>query len=252
MTVKKSTTPSLWLEAHTRPLVVGHRGASAHAPENTLVAFRLAHEQGADAIELDAKRCASGEVVIMHDPTLERTTNGKGRINEWSLTRLRTLDAGHGERIPTLDEVFEEVGRYVLVNVEVTNYTTHGDGLEEAVVKVVRQHELEQRVLFSSFNPLSLRKLAALAPDVPRAILYSPRMPLHLRNVWLAPLVRHEFRHPEYSMVTPELVQRLSARKVRVNAWTVNTPEAVKRMASCGVHGIIGDSPSAIRNALGL
>ncbi len=252
MTLHVSRTMSLWLEARTRPLVVGHRGASAHAPENTLAAFRLAREQGADAIELDAKRCASGDVVILHDPTLERTTDGEGGVHEWSLAELHTLNAGKGERIPTLDEVFEDVGRFMLVNVEVTNYTTRGDGLEEAAVSVVRRHRLEQRVLFSSFNPLSVRKLAVLAPEVPRAILYSARMPLHLRNVWLAPFVRHEFRHPDHTLVTPELVRKLGAQNLRVNAWTINDPEEVRRVADCGVHGIIGDSPSAIRKALGL
>jgi glycerophosphoryl diester phosphodiesterase len=104
-----------WLESHTRPLIVGHRGASAHAPENTLAAFRLAREQGADAIELDAKRCASGEVVIMHDATLNRTTNGDGNVHEWSLAELHSLDAGKGERIPTLDEVLELVLLVLLV-----------------------------------------------------------------------------------------------------------------------------------------
>jgi glycerophosphoryl diester phosphodiesterase len=242
---------NLWLETRTRPLIVGHRGASAHAPENTLIAFRLAREQGADAIELDAKRCASGDVVIMHDATLDRTTNGDGGVHEWSLAELRTLDAGKGERIPTLDEVLEEVGRYMLVNVEVTNYTTRDDGLEAAVVTVVRRHRLEQRALFSSFNPLSVRKLAALAPDVPRAILYSADMPLYLRNVWLGPFVRHEFRHPDHTLVTPEMVQQLGERNLRVNTWTVNEPEEIKRTSACRVHGIIGDSPTLIRKTLG-
>ncbi len=77
-------------------------------------------------------------------------------------------------------------------------------------------------------------------------------MPLYLRNVWLAPLVRHEFRHPDHTMVTPELVLQLSARNLRVNTWTVNDPDEIKRMAACRVHGIIGDSPIAIRKALGL
>ena len=243
---------NLWFETHAHPLVVGHRGACAHAPENTLAAFRLAHEQGAQAIELDAKRCASGEVVIMHDPTLNRTTGGEGKVSEWSLAELRTLDAGQGERVPTLDEVFEDVGAYLLVNVEVTNYTTRDDDLERAVVEVIRRHHIAQRILFSSFNPFSVRKLAALAPDIPRAILYSPDMPIYLRDVWLSPFVQHEFRHPEHSMVTPRMVQWLGAHHRLVNVWTVNDPAEIKRMAACHVHGIIGDSPETIRSVLGI
>jgi glycerophosphoryl diester phosphodiesterase len=243
---------NLWFESHAYPMVVGHRGACAHAPENTLAAFRLAREQGAQAIELDAKRCASGEVVIMHDPTLKRTTGAEGKINEWSLAELRTLDAGQGERVPTLDEVFEEVGADLLVNVEVTNYTTHGDGLEQAVVEVIRRHRIGERILFSSFNPFSVRKLAALAPDIPRAILYSPDMPIYLRDVWLSPIARHEFRHPHYSMVTPRMVQWLGEHQKRVNVWTVTELEDIKHMAACKVHGIIGDSPQTIRQVLGM
>lgn len=241
-----------WLQIHTRPLVIGHRGASAHAPENTLAAFRLAREQGADGIELDAKRCASGEVVVMHDPTLERTTNGEGKLHEWSLAELRTLDAGGGERVPTLDDVFESIGPDLLVNVEVTNYTTRNDGLEAAIMDVVRRHKIAARILFSSFNPLSVRKQAGLAPDIPRALLYGPNMPLYLRDVWLGPFVPHQFRHPEHSMITPRYVEYLTKRSLRVNAWTVNDPAEIKRMAACRVAGIIGDSPKMIRDVLGL
>jgi glycerophosphoryl diester phosphodiesterase len=243
---------NLWLEPHAYPLVVGHRGACAHAPENTLAAFRLAREQGAQGIELDAKRCASGEVVIMHDPTLKRTTGAEGNISEWSLAELRTLDAGQGERVPTLDEVFEEAGADLLVNVEVTNYTTRNDGLEQAVVEVIRRHRIAERVVFSSFNPFSVRKLSALAPDIPRAILYGPDMPIYLRDVWLSPIVQHEFRHPHFSMVTPKMVQWLEEHHKLVNVWTVDEPEDIKRMAMCKVHGIIGDSPQTIRQALGM
>jgi glycerophosphoryl diester phosphodiesterase len=239
-----------WLESHTRPFIIGHRGASAHAPENTLAAFRLAREQGADGIELDAKRCASGEVVVMHDATLDRTTDGEGPIHEWSLAELRTLNCGQAERIPTLDEVFESIGRDLLVNIEVTNYATRNDGLEAAIVEVIHRHKIAERILFSSFNPLSVRKLAALAPDIPRAILYSPNMPIYYRDVWLAPLVPHQFRHPEYSMVTPKYVQHLASRGLQVNTWTVNDRAEITRVAACGVAGIIGDSPKIMRECL--
>ncbi|MFN2146831.1 MAG: glycerophosphodiester phosphodiesterase, partial [Anaerolineales bacterium] len=111
------------------PLVIAHRGASAFAPENTLSAFTLAVKQGADAIELDAKLTADGRVVVYHDLTLDRTTSGKGKLAEKSLAELKRLDAGsfmgqefRGERIPTLDEVFETVGDTLLINVELTNY----------------------------------------------------------------------------------------------------------------------------------
>lgn len=244
---------NLWLEQHTRPLIIGHRGASMHAPENTLAAFSLAMAQGADGIELDVKRCATGEVVVMHDVTVDRTTDGRGAVHELTLAQLRALDAGNGERVPTLDEVIELTASPAtpfLINIEVTNYATPMDGLEQGVVDVVKRHNCAERILFSSFNPLGVKALAGLLPAVPRGMLYYRDMPIFLRDVWLAPFVPHEFRHPDYSYITPEYVSALAAQGKRINTWTVNTPEVIARVAQCGVHGIIGDSPETMQKVL--
>ena len=137
----------------SRPLILGHRGASAYAPENTLAAFRLAREQGADGIELDAKLSADGFVVVMHDTTVDRTTNGTGKVSALTYYELRQLDAGswynqkyRGEPIPTLEDVFSAVGRDLLVNVELTNYTTLADALPEKVAALVIKMDLEKQV----------------------------------------------------------------------------------------------------------
>lgn len=244
---------NLWLESYDRPLVIGHRGASAHAPENTLAALRLAMEQRADGVEFDVKRCKTGEVVMMHDATVDRTTNGTGGVHELTLDQLRQLDAGKGERVPLLDEVIELTAaspRPFLLNIEVTNYTTKGDGLEQLVVDVVKRHACGDRVLFSSFNPLSVKTLAELAPSVPRGILYHHEMPVHLRQVWFAPFVPHEFRHPDHSYITPEFVQKLKEQGKRVNTWTVNDKADIVRVAQAGVAGIIGDSPQTMREVM--
>lgn len=217
-----------------------------------MASFRLAREQGADGIEFDAKRCASGEVVIIHDTRVDRTTNGHGEAHALTLAELRGLDAGKGERVPTLDEIFEEVGRDVLMNIEVTNYATRNDGLEEAIVETIKRHAISERVMFSSFNPFSLRKLAGLAPAIPAGILYHPRMPIHLREVWLAPFVPHAFLHPEKSMVTAEKTAALKKRGIGVNTWTVNEPADILRMTAAGVNAIMGDSPATMRATLGL
>jgi glycerophosphoryl diester phosphodiesterase len=245
---------NLWLETHNRPLIIGHRGASMHAPENTLAAFQLAMAQGADGIELDVKRCATGEVVVMHDATVDRTTDGKGAVHALTLTQLRALDAGQGERVPTLDEVIEITASSAtpfLINIEVTNYSTPMDGLEQCVADVVKRHNCAERILFSSFNPLGAKRLAGLLPEVPRGMLYYHAMPVFLRDVWLAPFVPHEFRHPDSSMVTLDSVAKLAAQGKRVNTWTVNTPEEIARVAQCGVHGIIGDSPAMMKKVIG-
>ena len=143
-----------------KPAIFAHRGASAYAPENTLASFELAIHQEADAIELDAKLTADGQVVVIHDQTVNRTTDGNGRVGKMTLTQIRQLDAGsyfaaafYDERIPTLEEVFETVGRKILINIELTNYASMKDSLPEKVADLVRRHQLEKRVMFSSFNP---------------------------------------------------------------------------------------------------
>ncbi|HBY09528.1 MAG TPA: glycerophosphodiester phosphodiesterase, partial [Chloroflexi bacterium] len=117
-----------------RPAIFAHRGASAYAPENTLAAFKLAVDQGADAIELDAKLCADGQIIVIHDQTVERTSNGAGKVADLPLSALQELDAGSwfglefkGEPIPTLDEVFEAVGQKIFINIELTNYASPRD-----------------------------------------------------------------------------------------------------------------------------
>jgi glycerophosphoryl diester phosphodiesterase len=250
-----NSSGNLWREPHSRPLVIGHRGASAHAAENTLTAFRLAMMQDADGIELDVKKCATGEVVVMHDKTVDRTTNGTGVVHELTFDQLRVLDAsGGGEPPPTLDEVLDLIEPHptFLINIELTNYPSPKDGLENAVVEVVKRHNIANRVLFSSFNHLLVRRLSALMPEIPRGLLYAEGMPLPLRQVWLGPLVPHDFRHPHHNMVSLDFVRNMRAQGKHVNAWTVNDAVDIRRMVAAGVTGIIGDSPKTIRSVMGL
>src|SRR3989449_3020856 len=156
-----------------RPLLWAHRGASAEAPENTLAAFSLALAQDADGVELDAQRCASGEVVVVHDESLARTTGFAAPVIHASYSVVRTLDAGswkadrfRGERIPLLAEVLEAFPR--LVNVELKCETADDGGLTAEVVRVVRAAAAEDRVLLSSFNAACLWRARALAPRIPR------------------------------------------------------------------------------------
>src|SRR5260370_33065888 len=146
-----------------RPTIWGHRGASLDAPENTLASFELAARQGADGIELDAQRCASGEVVVFHDVSLGRVTGHPGLLEETPWAELRRLDAGArkdprfaGERIPLLADVLAQTPPSLLVNVELKCERPDDRGLTEAVVSLVRAAGAAERVLLSSFNPLCL------------------------------------------------------------------------------------------------
>lgn len=238
--------------AAQHPLIIAHRGASRYAPENTLAAFRLAAEQGADAVELDAKLSADGEVVVIHDPTTDRTTGFRGEVRQLSLRQLKSLDAGsffsahfRGEPIPTLAEVFEAVGERVLINVELTNYTSPGDALVEKVVALVKNFHLEERVLFSSFHPLNLFRAQRLLPRVPTAILALPgRAGWWARAGWMR-RVSPRFVHPYYTDVTPDYIARQHTRSRKVNVWTVNAGEDMARLVKDGVDGLITDDPPA-------
>ena len=146
-----------WI-ASRRPLIIGHRGASADAPENTLAAFALAVEQGADGVELDVRLTADQEIVVIHDPTVDRTTTGSGSIDRLTARDLQSFDAGQGQSIPTLDEVFETFGPTLLYNIEIKDLGWRDRSLESAVADRVQAYQLESQVLVSSFNPMAARR----------------------------------------------------------------------------------------------
>ncbi len=241
-----------------RPIIFAHRGASAHAPENTLSAFALAQSEGADAIELDAKLTADGTVVVCHDPTLERTTNGRGRVAEHTLADLRRLDAGssfseafRGERIPLLEEVLDAFGRKMYINVELTNYTTPGDNLVARVCDLIVKHSLQEYILFSSFLAGNLKQAARRLPDVPRALL--------ARRSWKGIWARsfgfsfgdYTALHPFLADVSLQQVKRVHRLKRRIHVQTVNAVADLKRLANWGVDGIFTDDPKLALQAVG-
>jgi len=235
-----------------RPLLYAHRGASAEAPENTLAAFRLALEQGADGVELDAQRCGSGEVVVVHDESLSRTTGHAGLVTRTPWSTLRVLDAGawkgerfRGERVPLLAEVLEAFPR--LVNVELKCETANDGGLTAEVVQIVRDAGASDRVLLSSFNPLCLWRARLLAPRIPRALLFERDQRWVLRSALSAPAVGALALHPEHVLATPERVSHWRKRGYSVACWTVDDPDAAARLYSSGVGALISNRPSLLR-----
>jgi glycerophosphoryl diester phosphodiesterase len=232
------------------PMFFAHRGASAYAPENTLSSFQLALEQDAPALELDVKVSGDGEVVVLHDQTLDRTTNGMGDLRKFTLQHLRTLDAGEkfnekyrGERIPTLREVLDHFGNKIRINIELTNYASPGDELVTLVVSLVRQFKVEESIIFSSFNPWNLLKARNLCPEVPNGLLaldgkggWVARSPL---NFW----VPHEALHPYSADVTEGLIQREHKGNRRVQIWTVNNQDEMHKLFSWGADAVFTDDP---------
>jgi glycerophosphoryl diester phosphodiesterase len=240
-----------------KPAIIAHRGASAFAPENTLAAFKLALEQGADAIELDAKLSADRQVVVIHDQTLDRTTPFTGRVRDFITADLHKMDAGshfdvafQGEPIPTLDEVFKAVGQLTYINVELTNYATPNDELPEKVAELVKRHKLQQRVLFSSFNAINLIRIRRLLPEMPTGLLLPPGWRGVLNRFLAGGLVRYQSLHPELGDVTSQLVIQTHRKNHLLFVYTVNREEDIRRLFEIGVDGIFTDDPILARTVL--
>lgn len=233
-----------------RPLILAHRGASVEAPENTLAAFELALEQGAHGVELDAKLTIDGEVVVIHDPTVDRTTQGRGRVSQLTLAALQELDAGSffsekysGEKIPTLARVFEAIGDRALINVELTNYKTPRDGLANKVCGLVKRFGLEERILFSSFLPSNLKRTRSLLPGIPRGLLALDGWPGWWARSFGFNFGDYQALHPNLRDTTPQQIARVHRLKRRVYVYTVNAVEDMRHLINWGVDGLITDNP---------
>jgi len=231
-----------------------HRGAAGLAPENTLAAFRMALDLGADGTEMDLQLTRDGVVVVIHDDTVDRTTDGRGRIGDLTLTEIKRLDAGakfgpafRGERIPTLRELIDLVktsgkDRFRL-NLEI-KFAEGREGqpadLEERVLADLTETNFLGRVITQSFYHPSAAKMKRLAPGVPAGLLVGQkRQP----GDPVAAVRDHrvDYYAPHYSLVTPELLRTLHQAGIPVVTWTVNDPADMRRLMSIGLGSLPGD-----------
>ena len=255
---RKDTTTALGKWQASKTLNIAHRGASGHAPQNTMAAFVLAAEMGADGIELDVHLSADGELVVIHDHTVDATTDGHGAVSALSLAQLQQLDAGGrfdpryaGERIPTLRQVFAGVGQRLLINVEIKVAPGHHpERLEPEVVRLIEESGMIDRVLISSFSTRSLRRVRGLNRRIPLALLYSRPAPAALPYLGRWSRIAYDALHPRYDLVGAPLLARARTRGQRVNVWTVNEAAEMRRMRDLGVDGIITNYPDVLRDVL--
>lgn len=237
-----------------RTICFAHRGARGHAPENTLLAFDLAFDLGVEAIECDVQRSSDGELVIIHDGTVNRTTNGAGAVAALSLTDLRALDASYKwripQRIPTLAETLDLVRRREgALNLEIKGESVADSvATAEAVEPVLRALEepLRSRLLVSSFELPAVALLKERLPWLRVATLYGGRE--WQKNDMLAPALAMgaEAIHPGASLTTAELVTRAHASGLRVNVWTANRRVTIRKLLAWDVDGIFSDYPERV------
>src|SRR5215211_1487755 len=259
-----------WTVRGEWPVNLAHRGASALAPENTIEAFRLAVEAGAGGLELDVHMTRDGHIVVIHDATVDRTTNGSGAVSEMTLDELRRLDAGYnfspdggptcpyrgrGIRVPTFGEVLEEFPR-VAVNIEIK---AGSPGIEETVLGVLREANALGRALVVStphdivkrFRKVSGGLISTGASRWEIGIFYvSSRFRLErlVRPAYDA--LQVPLRHRGIPVVTPRFVRAAHARGVRVDAWTINQAEEMRRLLDRGVDVIMTDRPGTLAEVL--
>ena len=241
-------------ERFNPPWIIAHRGYSQKYPENTLAAFQAAVAAGAQMMELDVMLSRDRKPVVIHDTTLERTTNGHGAVNDFTLADLKKLDAGSwfdtayaGQRLPELSEVLDLVGGQTNVNIEI-KAQTYGhrhppDAIEKQVVAMVKKKNLQDSVLISSFEIDVLVQIASM-PDPPAIALISST-PASRRIVELCTHLKVFSWHPDYKIVTPRQVNRMHAAGLKVFPYNVNVFENYVQMMDMQVDGVITDDPVA-------
>jgi glycerophosphoryl diester phosphodiesterase len=237
--------------------IFAHRGSSNHAPENTISAFNLAIQHDAHAIELDVMLSADNRVVVIHDHTVDRTTDGSGQVRKMKLDDLQALDAGSyfnvqfkGEKIPTLEEVFSSIGRKIYINIEIKNLNTPFDPLPQITAELVKEYHLEDEVLFSSFNPFALIKIRSYLPESDTALLVGNGSFGAIMQRALSRIIPHTALHPNLTMTNPRLVKKVHRRGQRIHVYTIDDTNTMEKLYEMGVDGIFTNDPLLARKLL--
>ncbi len=245
-----------------RPMVIAHQGGEGLRPSNTLIAFENAVALGVDVLEMDVHSTNDGVLVLIHDDTVDRTTDGTGRVNDFALAELQQLDAGEywtaddgattpyrgqGVRIPTLDEVLTAFPQ-MKFNIEIKQVEP---SIASSLCEALRAHDLTDRALIASFHPTAMNEFRAACPEVATSMVEDEIRPFFILNtIFLGALYNPPgaaFQVPEYSgslhVLTPRFVRGAQANNVAVHPWTIDDPADMARFLDMGVDGIITDRP---------
>ncbi|MGX1193796.1 glycerophosphodiester phosphodiesterase [Metabacillus sp. SLBN-84] len=234
---------------------VAHRGASGYAPENTLAAFDKAVEMKADYIEIDVQQSKDGELVIIHDTTVDRTTDGSGKVKDLTYDDLSKLDAGSwkgkeftGEKIPTFDDILDRYRGKTGILIELKAPELY-PGIEEKVAEELQERNMDkpqnEKIIVQSFNFDSMKKMDSLLPKVPIGVLTSSI--LHTTDTALNEFSTYaDYFNPNYGIVSKDLVANVHEKGMKIQSWTVRTQETADFLLEMGVDGIITDYPDYV------
>jgi len=243
------------------PWIIAHRGYRAKYPENTLCAFKAALDAGAAMLELDVTLSRDRKLVVIHDDTLQRTTNGRGPVSGLTLAELKQLDAGSwfsarfaGERLPELIEVLDLVDGRALINIEIKPHAYESshpiDAIERQVLELLRREKAQDYVILSSFNFSLLKQLAALE-DAPALALIT-KHPARRDTVAMCLRLKAFSWHPEHLILSPAQVKMMHAAGIKIFPYNMQSPEEFKRVLAMGVDGVIINDPLEARQWLSL
>lgn len=231
------------LQKINKMLKIGHRGAKGHESENTLISFQKALNMQVDGIELDVHLSADGELMVIHDETIERTTNGKGFVNKLSLRELKTFQIDGKHQIPMLKEVFDLVNQDCFINIELKSYDA-----AEKVVSLIEKYVSKKgwkydRFLVSSFDWNALQQVRFLNEEIPIGILTETDLDLALA---FAKFIQAKSIHPYFHLLTKENTAKIQEIGIQVYPWTINEIEDIQKIIALNVNGIITDFPNRI------
>ncbi len=224
-------------------LKIAHRGAKGYEPENTLIAFQKAIDLGCDGIELDVHLSSDGEIIVIHDETIDRTTNGKGFVNKMNLSALKTFLIDEKQKIPTLDEVFELLNHKIFINIELKSYET-ADKVVELIEKFILEKNCKyENFIISSFDWNALQQVRFLSAEIQIGVLTSTDLDLAFA---FAKFIKAKTINPYFHLLNEENVAKMQEKGFEIHTWTVNEIQDIEKMKALKVDGIISDFPDRI------
>jgi len=218
-------------------LKIGHRGARAYEPENTLSSFRKAIELGANAVELDVRKTKDGKLVVIHNADVNKTTNGEGAVNELTLEQIQKLVTDKNEHIPTLDDVLDSVRKRVKILIEIKEI-----GTEKQIVELIQQKGLTDNVIVVSFHEEALKKVRELNSEVETGLIYVR----HKNPIQTALDLKAKYLLSLYSFTHSANVKKAHENGLKIIVWTINKREEVEEYKKKGVDGIASDRPDIL------
>ncbi len=236
-----------------KPLVYGHRGAAYEAPENTLPSFKLAKRLGVYGVEMDLHTSKDGELIVMHDETLDRTTNGKGLIRNHSLAEIKRLDAGYkfgskwkGTKVPTLREVFESLGK-INYYLEIKQSFKIYPRIEEKILNLIDEFGLKTKVEIISFDFDALERIRELDKTIKIGLLYVGKSSWFIN---IAKRLNANALQPDFNLLYKEDVLIANRNKLDIAAWTIDKKEDINRAIDLNIHSITSNNPRLAINTL--